>query len=162
VDGVQVGEAEAFAAWVEPHWGLMHRHAARLVGVQPAEDVLQDALILAWRKRDHFDPARGTPRAWLLALVADQSRKHRRRVRPTVELEDDVPDESPAFDESGVDLGRHLAGLSDRQRVAVSLYYYADLPVTEIAQAMGCSVGTVKSTLSDARGRLRALLGKDY
>jgi RNA polymerase sigma factor (sigma-70 family) len=48
-----------------------------------------------------------------------------------------------------------LTFLAQRQRVAVVLRYYADLPLAEIAEAMGCSVGTVKSTLHAALGRLR-------
>jgi RNA polymerase sigma-70 factor (ECF subfamily) len=46
--------------------------------------------------------------------------------------------------------------------VAVNLYYYLGLPVAESAAVMGCTEGTVKSTLSAARSRLRELLGEDY
>jgi len=55
-----------------------------------------------------------------------------------------------------------VAGLAGRQRLAVELYYYLDLPVVEIAEVMGCSVGTVKSTLADSRRLLRTKLGEQY
>jgi DNA-directed RNA polymerase specialized sigma24 family protein len=45
--------------------------------------------------------------------------------------------------------------LSRRQRLAVELHYFLGLPVSECATVMSCSEGTVKSTLSDARARLR-------
>ena len=67
-----------------------------------------------------------------------------------------------AHSETAIDLSLVLRRLSERQRLAVSLFYYLDLGVAEIAQVMGCSIGTVKSTLSDARQRLRALLGEEY
>lgn len=55
-------------------------------------------------------------------------------------------------------LQRAVGRLSERQRLAVDLVYYVDLPLAEAAQVMGCSEGTVKSTLYDARQRLRTLL----
>jgi RNA polymerase sigma-70 factor (ECF subfamily) len=61
-----------------------------------------------------------------------------------------------------LDLSVALARLSERQRLAVALHYYLGLPVAEAAVVMACSPGTVKSTLSDARARLRAILGDDY
>lgn len=154
----QPGAAEApeaaFALFVEPHWAAMTRLARRLSGAE-WEDVLQDALVLAWRKRDRFDPARGTAVAWLLTLTADAARKTHRRRRATVELVDG-PANEPA---SRVDLESALARLTRRQRLAIELHYFLGMKVDEMAQVMGCSSGTVKSTLSDARRRLRDELG---
>ncbi|MEP6852001.1 MAG: sigma factor [bacterium] len=58
--------------------------AARLAPASERDDVVQDALVAAWRKWTSYDAARGSPRSWLLAIVADQSGKSRRRRRPTV------------------------------------------------------------------------------
>jgi RNA polymerase sigma-70 factor (ECF subfamily) len=69
-----------FTEWVRPHWTSMSRLAVRLAG-GGGEDVLQEALMLAWRKRDRFDPSKGSARNWLLALTADSARKYRRRDR---------------------------------------------------------------------------------
>jgi RNA polymerase sigma-70 factor (ECF subfamily) len=146
---------DAFAEFVRPHWAAMARLARRMCGPD-WEDVLQDALALAWRTRERFDAERGTPRAWLLTLTADQARKNLRRARPHVVLLDETSDVPPERD---VDIERAIDALSDRQRIAVELFYFLDLPVAEIATVMACSVGTVKSTLSDARARLRDHLG---
>jgi RNA polymerase sigma-70 factor (ECF subfamily) len=136
--------------------------ARRSVKEPDWEDVLQEALSAAWRKRGQFDPARGTARNWLLAIVADQCFKNRRRSRPVLVAE---PAERPVSDTDGseqVDIDAALAKLTDRQRLAVNLRYFLDLPVADVGQVLGCSEGTAKSTLSDARRRLRELLGEDY
>lgn len=152
-----------FVVLVEPCWSDMARFAR---GVAPAgrwEDVLQEALSSAWRKWSLFDEQRGTVRNWLLAIVADQARKESRRLRPQSELIDDISVVAggPGV-ESDLDLWRALSQLSRRQRAAICLHYYLGLPLAEIADVMGCRVGTVKSTLSDGRARLRHELGEDY
>ena len=70
----------------------------------------------------------------------------------------DAPTSDAARD---LDLDRAIAQLADRQQLAVQLHYFLGLPVDEVAQVMACSSGTVKSTLFDARTRLRAVLGAD-
>ena len=123
-----------------------------------ADDVVQDALARAWVKRGSFDPARGTARSWLLAIVADRARRRwRRRPRPVLA----EPREVAGPDGRGVDLRRAIATLPERQRTTVYLHYYLDLPVREVAQVLGCAEGTVKSALHDARRALARTLGDD-
>lgn len=88
--------------------------------------------------------------------MAGEARRARGRRRPVVELVD-TPVEDTRRD---LDLERAVARLPARQREAVDLHYFAGLSVAETAAAMGCADGTVKSTLSDARARLRTLLGE--
>jgi RNA polymerase sigma-70 factor (ECF subfamily) len=151
-----------FGDWVRPHWTAMAALARRLSDTADWEDVLQEALSSAWRKRAQFDPARGTSRAWLLAITADQARKSHRRIRALPFTgQDDHP--APTVDQAlELDLDRAVAALPPRQRLAVNLRYFIGLPVAEVATVMACSEGTVKSTLSDARSRIRSLLGEDY
>ena len=163
--GFDPGSQESFTAWVKPHWTAMARLAARS-GFEP-EDILQDALADAWRKRTQFDPARGSARSWLLAITADQRSKTWRRAarlfgRVTVLPDDGGPATQRGDTSASLDLERALAHLSVRQRLAIDLHYFLGLGITDIAAVMRCSEGTVKSTLSDARGRLRRLLGEDY
>ena len=146
-----------FAAWVSPHLPLMGRVAARLAPAADRDDVVQEALSRAWRRRATYDAGRGTPAAWLAAIVAGEARSARGRTRPSLELVD-APVEDSRRD---LDLERAVARLPARQREAVDLHYFAGLTVVETAAAMGCAEGTVKSTLSDARSRLRTLLGED-
>jgi RNA polymerase sigma-70 factor (ECF subfamily) len=94
----------------------------------------------------------------LLAIVADQARRHRTRgPRPTTLLADDALTAGPT--EPDVDLERAVARLPQRQRQAVDLYYFVGLDVASTAQTMGCAPGTVQATLHQARARLRELLG---
>jgi RNA polymerase sigma-70 factor (ECF subfamily) len=151
----------SFTAWVRPHWSYMDRLALRLVGGSAAEDVVQEALAAAWRSWRRFDPGRGSARAWLLAIVANKARDHMHRSSARPEL----PDEQVATGsqpDAAIDLSSALAQLTERRRTAVALHYYLGLSVEECAEVMDCSAGTVKSTLSDARGQLRNILGEEY
>ncbi|HEV2891945.1 MAG TPA: RNA polymerase sigma factor [Frankiaceae bacterium] len=152
-----VVERASFEEWVRPHLGAMARLAERLAPGD-GDDVVQDALTRAWRRWETFDAGRGTPRTWLLAIVADRARRTRLRRRVTVPLVDDVAE--PAR-EGDVALEGALRRLPRRQRLAVALHYFTGLSVAECAVVMGCAEGTVKSTLHDARRRLREELGDD-
>jgi RNA polymerase sigma-70 factor (ECF subfamily) len=159
-------EPAGFAEWVGPHLAAMARLAARLAPTADRDDVVQESLVRAWVKRRQYDPGRGTPGGWLLAITADQARKARMRSRPRTELIDDrrvagndPPVPSPdAAAAASLDLDRALRRLTGRQRLAVECFYYVGLTVAETAAVLRCAEGTVKSTLADARGRLRALL----
>jgi RNA polymerase sigma factor (sigma-70 family) len=148
--------AEAFADWVRPHLVAITRLAARLAPDADRDDVVQDALARAWRKRGQYDAKRGTPAAWLLAITADQARQARRRRRPLLLFADVAARVRSADDR--VDVEYAVASLPARQRLAVDCFYFVGLSVAETAAVMRCSEGTVKSTLFDARRRLRPLL----
>lgn len=153
---VDLEQPAAFAAWVRPHLAVMARVAARFAPDADRDDVVQDALAQAWRSRATFDPDRGTPTAWLCTIVAHRARRAAARPR-LLSLVHDVA-ARPVDVDGCVDVERALARLPRRQREAVDLHYFAGLSVAETAQVMGCSPGTVKSTLSDARARLAPLL----
>jgi DNA-directed RNA polymerase specialized sigma24 family protein len=159
VVSVETDETGDFAAWVAPHLRTMAHLAARLAPGADRDDVVQEALARAWARRATFDPARGTPRVWLCAIVADQARRARRRVRPAVGPPNLAGEAAAGVDVTpDIDLERAVARLAPRQRLVVDLHYYVGLDVAEAAIVMGCSEGTVKSTLSDARARLRTML----
>jgi RNA polymerase sigma factor (sigma-70 family) len=158
VRGVAVPDSDAdeFRGWVAPHLIAMGRLATRLTSAADSDDVVQEALVRAWRKRSKYDETRGTAQSWLLAIVADRARRHRTRTRATGELID-LPALRPDV-ERGLDLDHAIADLPKRQRLAVELHYLIGLDVRECAAVMGCSDGTVKSTLFDARAKLRGVL----
>jgi RNA polymerase sigma-70 factor (ECF subfamily) len=148
--------ADAFADWVRPHLPAMARLAARLAPAGDRDDVVQEALTRAWRKHHQFDAGRGTPSAWLLAIAADQARQARRR-KPVAWLSPEAVGRSRSMDDT-LDVESAVAQLAPRQRLVVDCFYFVGLSVAETAAVMNCSDGTVKSTLSDARARLRTLL----
>jgi len=126
-----------------------------------AEDAVQEAAVKAWRAfpglRDE-----GRARAWFLKIVLNQCRATMRtRWWRSHLLADRVEGEvaAPAAGaELRVDLERALRHLSREQRAVLFLAYQMDLPHEEIARVLDVRVGTVKSRLHRAMGRLRAVL----
>lgn len=151
-----------FQRWVAPAWQFMADLAVRLVGARDAEDVVQEALAMAWQRRATYDEQRGTTRNWLLMLTAEQANRQRRRRRFIADPAAVVHRPYANGLQPDPDIARAVKKLSPRQRLAIELYYYLDLTVTDVAEVMNCSSGTVKSTLSDARTRLRATLGDEF
>lgn len=147
-----------FADWVRPHLAAMAHLAARLAGAADRDDVVQEALARAWRKRGNYDPTKGTPRAWLLAIVADRARRSCGRRREHLQLVEAEGAALPATDAATIDLERALVALPPRMRMAVDCFYFVGLSVAETAVVMGVSDGAVKSALFDARARLRVAL----
>jgi RNA polymerase sigma factor (sigma-70 family) len=155
-------DAADFADWARPSLPAMARLARRLAPHADPDDIVQDSLVRAWRKRDQFDDERGTVTTWLLAIVADQARSSRRtRIRRLRVVDDtaEMPDAPYLTTAPDLDLERAITQLAERQQLAVHLHYFVGLTVDETAAVMACAAGTVKSTLFDARSRLRALLG---
>lgn len=119
------------------------------------DDVIQEALTRAWQKRATYDPRRGSFDVWLLAITADRARKARRR--PSVAFTLGTDTQGLATNDR-MDIERATSELPPRQRLAVNCYDFAGLSIAQTAAVMDCAEGTVKSTLSDARARLRPLL----
>lgn len=153
--GLEDKERSEFSDLMSPHLPAMAHLAARLARGESRDDIVQEALSRAWRKRRLFDPARGTLRAWLLAITAGEARRAVRRPHIPIRVE---PAQPPAAIEDRLDLVAAIEQLPSRQRLAVDCFYFAGLSVAETAAVMGCAEGTVKSSLSDARARLRTLL----
>ncbi|WP_345522187.1 SigE family RNA polymerase sigma factor [Nocardioides conyzicola] len=150
-------EAE-FGRWAQQRQVALLRTALLLTGDrQRAEDLVQEALTqvaLRWRRL-----ADDYPEAYARQVIVRRNiswwRKHRHEV--VVELSDGVA--TSGGPEGAVErrlmLGRALAGLTPRQRSLVVLRYYEDLTVRDAADALGVSVGTVKSETHHALRRLR-------
>ena len=163
-DAGPAADPQEFGAWAQPALLAMTRLARRLAPRADADDVVQDALTRAWQKRAQYDPARGTATTWLLAITADQARAARRAHERRLRVVDDaaaLPDAGHPDRVADLDLERAIRTLGERQQLAVHLHYFLGLTVDETAAVMGCAGGTVKSTLFDARTRLRAVLGDD-
>ncbi len=72
-----------------------------------------------------------------------------------------VREEASSFDEAGLDVHRALLELPARQRAAIVLRYFDDLPVAEIAGLLGCGEGSVKTHLARGRSALARKLGRE-
>jgi RNA polymerase sigma-70 factor (sigma-E family) len=153
-------QREAFEALVDARSTSLLRTAYLLTGDWgTAEDLLQTALAKTWfRWHTLRDPqaAEAFVRQVMTRTFATWWRRRWRGETPT-ELLPDGPHAADPY--VGVDardlLRRALAELPPRQRAIVVLRFYEDLSEAQVAEALGCSVGTVKSTVSRALVRLR-------
>jgi RNA polymerase sigma factor (sigma-70 family) len=158
VEGVVATRFASFDAAYAALAPVAYRAAFRLVGDRDAaQDIAQDAmvrLVPRWRKVAEHP----CPEAWA-ATVATRlaiSAWHRRRRAPRPDRDVTVLPQDAIVSRDA--LVRALRSLSGRQRDVAVLLYIADLPVAEVAAALGCSDGTVKTHASRAREALRAAL----
>jgi RNA polymerase sigma-70 factor (ECF subfamily) len=172
---LRVAEARDRAAFVE----LFNRYAVRVkaflvkggAGQEQADEAAQDVMVSLWRRAGQYDPAKASVATWIYAIARNRRIDLlRRESRPAPDPEDPLfqpdPPEDPA--ESAAASGRDarvreaLAALSEEQREVVRLTFFAGLTQAEIAEAAGVPLGTVKSRLRLAFGRLRAALGDAF
>ena len=143
---------EAFAELYRDHFGPLSGYAASLVGDQGAAvDIAQEAftrLLARWRKvRD--------ARAWLFFVATNLSRDYWRSVTRDRDLSDRAASHLSGTTQPHDPWLRDLVErLPDRQRQALLLHYYADIPIDEMARLLHVPVGTVKRRLHDGRVRL--------
>jgi RNA polymerase sigma-70 factor (ECF subfamily) len=154
-------DTEAFRMLVERHQDRAYSLALRMLrSAEDAQEVAQDAFVRAWNALPGF---RGEARfgTWLHRIVARRALdraallRHRGR-REIVADAEQIPAEQPAV--AGIEavrLERLIAGLDDAPRTVVTLFYYEDRSVEEVAGILGMPAGTVKTHLSRARAALR-------
>lgn len=142
-------EFEAFFAATYPR-------VVRVLGLgwndQPAaEEATQEAFARAFRRWSRVREA-ARPDAYVYVTAVNVLRRRARIVEDPVASAAERIGERDAVEEAGVRIAVRLAidTLPPRQRQAVLLRYVADLPVSEVAEVMGCAVGTAKSTLHRA------------
>jgi RNA polymerase sigma-70 factor (sigma-E family) len=149
----QTGEDVLRAAF-DLHYAALMRLCLAL-GEQPgdAEDIVQEAYVRAAPSLDQLQP--GVVRAYLRRTTLNIRHDRRRRVaRIRLPRGRDAPNHAGVIDQREV-LWDALSRLPDRQRACLVLRYYEDLPEREVAELLGCSVGTVKSHTHRGLSRLR-------
>ena len=153
------GDTQALAALYRAYERPVYRFiVSRLNDPHEAADILHDVFMDIWRGAASFE-GRSQVRTWIFGIayrkVIDT---HRKRARVTVT--DDVPE--PADAAEGAEAGyaarqeaEHLRfcvdALKDDHRVAITLAFYEDMTVAEIAEVAGVPEGTIKSRLHHAR-----------
>jgi RNA polymerase sigma-70 factor (ECF subfamily) len=172
------GHSYCYNCIIESHQTQAYNLARRLLNDWAlAEDAVQESFVSGYRSFSQF---RGENlKAWVMRIVANTCRDmlRSRRARPTVPLDPtptNVDDPTPSAvdlpsslespedyterNELRYTIERGLAALSQERRLAVLLVDVQGLSYEEAAQIMGCSLGTVKSRISRARGELRDFL----
>jgi RNA polymerase sigma-70 factor (ECF subfamily) len=140
-------------------WSLSHN-------ASDADDLVQDTLIKAWTNRDKFEDGTNL-RAWLFTILRNTYYTNVVRRRREVRDEDGVHAASltsPASQDWSVAmtaLEAALKRLPDEHREALILVGGAGLTYEEAAEICGCALGTIKSRVNRARGRLLKLMEAD-
>jgi RNA polymerase sigma factor (sigma-70 family) len=158
------GQAAALEALIVRWQGRLLAHARRLTGSpEGATEALQETLVCIARQiRRLEDPA--TFRAWAFRIASRRSAdwiRRRRRDRARVGSlgsEVEAPDAPPDGDEETAAVRAALSSLDAEDQAILAMRYHAEMSVVDIGVAMDLPVGTVKSRLHAARGRLRTIL----
>lgn len=161
---------EKFAVIFDRHAPHIQRYLARRLGQQVADDLLAEAFLVAFSKRERYDTSRPDARPWLYGIATNLVGQHRReevrRHRP--------PSAGPPVDDHADRVAADvtaqamrsmlisaLAALSAEDRDVLLLVAREELSYLEVAEALAIPVGTVRSRLNRARRKVREALGTD-
>jgi RNA polymerase sigma-70 factor (ECF subfamily) len=157
-------QAELLRAIHDAHGPALFRYVVRLTHDQNfAQDVVQEALLRAWRSPAILEQSDEAARAWLFTVARNLVIDDRRSARHAHEFPtDDVPDRG-VHDETDAVLDKWLLSdallaLSLEHRTAIVSSYYLGQSAAEIADREGVPVGTVRSRIHYALRALRLAL----
>jgi RNA polymerase sigma-70 factor (ECF subfamily) len=162
------GDRAAFA-------GLFGHFAPRVksyllrLGAEPeqAEELAQETLLSVWRKAAAFDPSKAAVSTWVFTIARNlriDAYRRERRGEPTDDPSEApdpqaAPDATLAATQSEARIRVALLSLPPEQAEVVRHAFFSDKPHSQIAEDLALPLGTVKSRLRLAMGRLRDLLG---
>ncbi|MCB9787627.1 MAG: sigma-70 family RNA polymerase sigma factor [Deltaproteobacteria bacterium] len=154
---------------------LYDRYASLLMAVsmkilrskREAEDLVHDVFLEIWQRAGDFDPRRGSVKVWLLVRMRSRCLDRVRsvgyaRVAPMGERSEELLGAIAARGDVAAESTRlrgALIDLPDSQREVLYLGYFEGLTSSEIAERLDIPVGTVKSRVAAALGKLRKALG---
>lgn len=161
---------ERFAAIFDRYAPVVHGYLSRRVGVL-ADDLVSETFLVAFRGRTGYAPDRAPVRAWLFGIATNLVRRHARdeerryraygRAAGHTESTTELSEVAGRVDAQALrgELAGALAALACEDRDVLLLWTYPQLSYAEIAAALGIPVGTVRSRLHRARGKVRNRLG---
>lgn len=166
VQRVAAGDLKAF----EDLYRVYHPRLSRFIlnilrRPQLVEEAINDTLMVVWRKADRYD-RRCKVSTWIFAIAYRTALKARARHRdpvedPKAELRESPgpgPEQALSHQQLQGILSAAMAKLSPEHRAVVDLTYFHDAGYREIAEILGCPVGTVKTRMLHARRLLRQKL----
>jgi RNA polymerase sigma factor (sigma-70 family) len=165
-----IGDPELFEMIFDRHYDVVRIYVQRRLGHDDGEEVAASVFEWAFTHRDRFDDATfSSAKPWLIGIANNLVRRHlrrldvrRRRLPFSIALDRSTPE--PSLDglvalEQRPALRSALERISRDDRETFLLVVLAELSYQEVAETMGVPVGTVRSRVNRARGRLRELLG---
>lgn len=148
-------------------YGLAHRI---LGDREQAQECVTDVFHQVWKRSRTYDPDRGGPEAWLIALTrsraldrlrSERARHRALRIGETPEPRSGLPGpmQSSVLAEWSQSARDALQRLPPEQREAIQVAYFQGLSQSEVAQALNQPLGTIKTRMRNGMRRLRELLG---
>jgi len=162
----QTLRAKHFERDVLPHLPAVYRMARQLVGVESADDLVQESFLRAWKYFETFDPTTNG-RAWLFRILRNVWISRWRKSRLELPLVDTGDEQiEPYYDwedgflreELSADVERALLELPSDYRLTILLADVEECTYEEIARIMECPIGTVMSRLNRGRRMLARLI----
>jgi RNA polymerase sigma-70 factor (sigma-E family) len=160
---MRVTADEEFDAFFRARTRSLLRSAYLMTGDRhKAEDLVQETLARTHRAWHRIGPG-GNPEAYARQVMYNLQISWWRRRRVPESLYGEMPERQVSRDHSGdtdtrLALRNALMGLTERQRAVIVMRYFEDRTEPEIADALGCRIGTVKSHAARALTALRAVL----
>jgi RNA polymerase sigma factor (sigma-70 family) len=158
-----------FAAIFDRHFDAVHAYLQRRIGRDLADELSGQTFLLAFDGRARYDLARPDARPWLFGIATNLLRRHHRQElrelrayarSATDPILDAFEGVDARIDASGMrrELVEALTQIPAEELDALLLFAWADFSYAEIGEALEIPVGTVRSRLSRARARIRAVL----
>jgi RNA polymerase sigma-70 factor, ECF subfamily len=162
---VAAGDRGALAEIIDAHqervWAVAYRFTQRR---EDADDISQEAFIRLWSAAGRWEPAARLS-TWLYRVVTNLCLDHKRkRAHAPVTLTEETPEPAAAEEapleaqETAARVQRAVAGLPERQRMAVILHRYEGMSYREISRVTGWGEAAIESLLSRAYANLRQQL----
>jgi RNA polymerase sigma-70 factor (ECF subfamily) len=164
----QVRDREAFHRLFD-HYAPRVRSYLRRLGASDdvAEDLMQEVMLTIWHRAGQFDPGKAALSTWIFAIARNKRIDAiRRERRPDFDPEDPLiePDTAPRGDRLAemAQLSRAVMEavrtLPKEQSSLLRIFYFEDKTQSTIAEELGLPLGTVKSRLRLALGKLRTIM----
>ena len=170
VKRITLGSSAALAQFYQRYQGNVMAFARSLLGCEEdRHEIVNDVFLTVWTNAGTF-AGRSSVRTWVLGIthhkVIDSLRKRQRNKRiiedyqrvPESECIDDGPEQIIISSDNAKQVHVCLEQLSAAHREVLHLAFFEDLSCNEIANVLGCPVGTVKTRLMHARNKLKPLL----
>lgn len=164
-------DVDAFAAFYDLTRARVFGLVARVLrDTGYSEETLQEIYLQVWRSADSYDPASGSPLAWLMTLAhrravdrvrSEQagSQRESRYGAANVEVPSDSVADSVISSEERRQVADCLGSLTDAQRECIQLAYYEGLTYAQVSERLSANLATIKSRMRDAIRGLRKCLG---
>lgn len=156
---LQVSAEEVVRMYADMVYRIAYRYTARHAD---AEDIFSEVFLIYFKKDREFESEEHR-KAWLIRVTVNCAKDLMAKWRPYVELNDelDAAGDGGIPKAEALTLEDAIASLPEQQRRIVYLFYLEDLSIREISELLHQSEGTVKSSLSRAREKMRRFMEDD-